>query len=324
MILLVCGEETFLSTKKISQIKEKFLSDNKEMGIISTYNEIDFNVNDFSKKALAVTFFEEKRLFILENLLSKKITESKNKIDEKHIGDEKKLLEILDNAPETSLIVFFEKSQKPKNNLTKKIQDKSQKIWEFEKMQSQKLMRWAKNEILKRGSTIEKNALEKLISYSNDDIWQLDQEIEKLTLYKKDQEITIDDIEKLVPFTLQTNIFTFIDNIGKKNKKAAIYELKNLLDRGEEPVYILRMIIYQIKTMLVIKDLLETGLNKKGITLKTKKHPFVIEKTINQVNNFSLKELLSIYNKIFNLEMSLKRDGQKPENALIFFAEKLC
>ncbi|NTU69833.1 hypothetical protein HGB13_03380, partial [bacterium] len=108
------------------------------------------------------------------------------------------------------------------------------------------------------------------------------------------------------------------------NKKAALYELKNILDKGEEPVYILRMIIYQIKNMLIVKDLTSRGLSKGEIAQKTKKHPFVIEKTLSQVNNFSKEERLSIYDKVFDLELTIKRGGQKSDNAIIFFAESLC
>jgi DNA polymerase-3 subunit delta len=315
MILLICGEETYFSSKKISQIKEKFLSDNKEMGIIVEYSYDNFDVNDFSNKVLAVAFFEERKMFILSNFLSDKSKNNK---------DNDKLLEILDKAPESSLIVFWEKNSKSNNKLFKEIEKRSKKIWNFEKLHNIKINNWVKSEIKLRGSDINKAALEKLISYSDNDLWQLDQEIEKLTLYKNGKQITEIDIKKIVSSNIQTNIFNFIDSIGRKDKKNALLELNKLLSKGEEPVYILKMLIYQIKNMLIIKDLSEKNMNKKEISEITKKHPYVIEKTLNQLTNFSLKELRYLYDEVFNLEITIKRGGQKPDNALAFFAEKVC
>ncbi|MEM4260133.1 MAG: DNA polymerase III subunit delta, partial [Candidatus Woesearchaeota archaeon] len=196
--------------------------------------------------------------------------------------------------------------------------------WHFDNLQGIKLEKWAKSEIEKRGSKIEKETLEKLMSYVSNDIWQLDQEIEKLTLYKKNKTIEKKDIDEIVTANIQVNIFNLIDNIGIKNKKNAILELNKLLEKGEEPLYILKMLIYQIKNMLLIKDLIKNNFGKKEIIQITKKHPFVIEKTINQIKNFTLNELISIYDKIFDLEIDIKRGKQKPQNALVFFIEKLC
>lgn len=315
MLLLISGEENFLSQKKLSQIKDKFVSENKGTEEMSEFDEKDFDVSDFSQKVLTVPFFEEKKIILVKNI-------SKAKLSEK---DKDRTIETINNIPESSIVIFFEKDKlNQKDKVIKKIASSAKKSWNFEKIETRNIASWVKKEVRARGCEIEDMALSKFVSFVENDLWQINQEVEKLTLYKRNKKITQEDVDKIVSVNISTNIFKLIDFIGERNKNKAISELTKLLDKGEDPIYLLGMIIYQLKNMLIIKEMISKGMPKGEIVKGTKKHPFVVEKTMMQVKNFSPKELENIYNKIFETEMEIKKGKFNPKIKLTVFIAKLC
>ena len=70
MILLISGEENFLSSKKLFQIKEKFSSKDIENSNLDEFVEKSFSLQDFIKSISSPPFLSDKRLIILKNILN--------------------------------------------------------------------------------------------------------------------------------------------------------------------------------------------------------------------------------------------------------------
>lgn len=315
MILLVSGEENFLSFRKLKQIKEKFSSKSLENPNIEELDEKTFNFSELIKLASATPFLSQKRLIILKNVLASKVGED----------EEEKIIEYLPKIPESTFVLFYEETDSFVNKkLIKKVISLAQKTWNFKKFRNFELEKWAEKEILKRKSRISKSALPKLISFVGNNLWQLNQEIEKLTAYKNGKIIEEDDVDQLVSVNLNNNVFELIDNIGEKNLKKTLNFLNNLIEQGEEIMYLLRMIVYQVRNLILIKELALKNLTKSEIIKKTGKHPFVVTKSLAQVRNFSSEELEELYNRIFETELKIKTGKIEPKTALNLLATKLC
>jgi DNA polymerase III subunit delta len=114
-------------------------------------------------------------------------------------------------------------------------------------------------------------------------------------------------VELLVKANLAGNIFEMIDALGNKNKKAALKLLHRHLKNGEDPFYIFSMFVYQFRNLLKVADYKENGgLAEKEIANASKLHPFVVKKSLNQINNFSLDRLKKVYQKLGNLDLKIK------------------
>jgi len=314
MILLIFGEENFLSLKKAQQIKERFSADSEEANI----NEIEakeFSFSEFVKLSSSLPFISKKRLIIIKDILSSKINKD----------EEKKIAEYLSKIPEYSITLFYENVASFNNKiLAQKVMSLAQKSWDFKKMTSKKVEEWLNEEVRKRKISITKPAFSKLLAFVGNNLWQLDKELDKLSAYKNKERVEENDIEDLVSANLNTNVFELIDNIGAKNTKGTLSILNNLIEEGEDPLYLLGMIIYQIRNLLIIEDLALKNTSKSEIIKKTGKHPYVVTKTLIQAKNFSLKELENIYSKIFETELSIKTGRVKPKTALNILVTKLC
>ncbi len=312
MILLITGEENFLSFEKLKQVKEKFAEKNMGESNIDEFDEKSFTISKFQKSILSMPFLSEKRLIIVKNIFSSKMKKE----------DGEKIIDCLNNIPESTIVVFWEdKEISKKDLLAKKITNLAKKNWDFPKLKPYEIEKWAKEKIDARKTTIEKPALLKLAADS-DNLWELNQEIEKLTLYKN--KIEEADIELLVSPKLNNNVFELIDSIAEKDLKKTLKFLNNLIEQGEEIIYLLRMVVYQVRNLILIKELALKNLKKGEIIKETGKHPFVVEKTLRQIKNFSQKELETIYNEIFNLEVKIKTGSIEPVTGINLLALQLC
>ena len=88
------------------------------------------------------------------------------------------------------------------------------------------------------------------------------------------------------------------------------------MDGGYAPLYLLSMIAYQFKNILILKELQELQTPYGLIAKKSGLHPFVIQNTNKLCNQFSMSELKKIYWNIFQTDLDIKIGKIEPELAI--------
>jgi DNA polymerase-3 subunit delta len=262
------------------------------------------NFQDFKNELQTVSMFLEKKLLILKNAFSNQEFKEKFLKEGKVSRDSKEI------------ILFYEKEEIPGKDSFAKFLKKNGKTQEFNLLEGERLKHWVKKEFEKYGCQIEDNALEKLIEFAGNDLWQLSNEIKKLVNYKQNKKIEAKDIEILVKPKIETDIFKTIDSIAAKNKRQALILLHRHLEKGDSPIYLLSMINFQFRNLLIIRDLIEKNQPYYSILKKSKLNPFVVKKSYQQANRFTLQELKKIYHKIFEVDRDIKTGRLSPETAL--------
>ena len=308
MIIFLHGEDSFRSSQKVAEIKNKFLSSDKSASGLSV-----FDYPDESKKIEEVidiigipNLLAPKRLIIIKNLISNC-----------SVDEQKKILDFLKNKKELAedkdmVLVFWEGEVVRKNNALYKFlisKNSGVKSQELEKLTGVKLEAWALKKIkeINPQAQISKTALSKLVSYCASDNFLLFNEIKKLVAYSGEKMINEADVDLLVKANLSTNIFQMVDALGVNNKKEALKLFHDHLQNGDDPFYLLSMFFYQFRNMLKISDLYQRGMNsEQEIARATKAHPFVVKKTLAQLRNFSFDKLKNIYNKLAEMDTAIK------------------
>jgi DNA polymerase III subunit delta len=249
----------------------------------------------------STSFFNEHKLIVCKNIFSKK------KSAEELLETLKKYN--LSGEPSITLMVIENLSEKglalKHKELFKALADKKNTIKVAEPLAGAELASWIKKEFESRDSTIQNSTIRTLIQMAGDDTWSLVNEIEKLASYKRG-EVTEDDIRLMVSSKTDLNIFDLIDAIAQKNRARAVELLYKELKTGRDPYYILTMITYQFRNLLLIKGLQEKGLAQPEMANKAKLHPFVIKKSLACLSKFKAEELRLIYNRILNIDISSK------------------
>jgi len=306
MIIFLYGEDSYRSRQKLNEIIEEYKKTHKSglNLIFADCEEDNINISDLKDKIRQASMFKEKKLTIISNLFS-----SHNLKDEFLKG-------IKDFLGSEDIIIIYEKGNIKENDSLFKSLKKNSKSQEFKKLEGIQLKNWIKKEVEKRGGIIDNNALQTLINYVRNDLWGMSNEIQKLINFKKNKSISEKDVETLVKAKIETDIFKTIDAVGLKNKKQALNLLYQHLESGDNPIYLLSMIGYQFRNLLVVKDLIEKSNPYALIVKKSGLHPFVVKKSYLQARRFSFPELKKIYQKIFQADLDIKTGKIEPEVAL--------
>jgi len=321
MVFLIHGEDDFLAQEKLVFLKSGSIKKYGDFNV-SEFNSENFSLEKFANEVKSLPFLGDKRVIILENVLSS------TKKDER-----KKITEIALKPTDQSVIIFFENKDllpyKAKDRV-KDIEDFIAKldpknIFHYDILDIARLNRWIGEKLKSKGFTIEPKALNGLVALVGNNTRQIDNEIKKLTSYKhKEKKINSEDVIKLVRANVDTNIFSLTDALAKKDIKTAQQILKNIIDSGEEIYGILSMIAFQFRNLILVKIAESERIPQQKLLADTRMNPYVHKKTSQQVRNFSLEKLKSIYHLIFETDLAIKTGEKEPELALDLLVVKIC
>jgi len=319
MIIFLYGEDSYRAREKLKEIIAEYKKIHKS-GLNLKY--LDFSKKESEEASFAnfkdgirqISMFKEKKLAVITNPFLN--------ISFKEMF----LKEVKDFIKSDDLILLCQEDKVNGNDSLFKFLKKNVKCQEFNSLGGQKLKNWVKKEFEKYKAKIETPVLEKLIDYVGNDLWRLSNEIKKLVSYKGkpafakasagQREIKTQDIELLVRSKIETDIFKTIDAIAQKNKKQALKLLHKHLEKGDSPLYLLSMINYQFRNLLIVKDLIQKQKPYNVILKKSGLHPFVFRKNYSQSQQFSFSELKKTYQKIFQVDLDIKTGRVEPEVGL--------
>jgi len=320
MIIFFYGEDDYRLKSAVKKLKEKFISASLGDTNLAILDGKTAAYNEIVRQILAMPFLSRTRLVIIENFIS---------LGKKDVHE--KIIDFLTpstssgqaKVPSSTVLVFMETKPDKRTALFKKLL-KADKIQEFEFLEPEQLRRFVYRKVENRKADIEPEAVSKLIEYVGNDLWRMKNEIDKLISFSK--KITSENIELLVKSQVESDIFKMIDAIGQKNLKVALYECQNLLENGENELYILSMIVYQYRNLLIIKDLTERNrnLNSWALSKKAGLHPFVIQKTMAQSHNFGLGDLKKSYRTLLDFDLRIKTGKIEGRAALSLLLAKFC
>lgn len=307
MIIFLYGKDSFRARQKLNEIIGHYKKIHKNglslKYLDSSRDDFDKAFDDFKNGLNQFSIFKEKQMAIMINPFFR------SDFKEKFLKERKKLSE------SENIILIYEEDIKKSDTLFKFF-EKYAKCQEFEALESQKLINWAKKEFEKYQAKIDTATVKKVIDCAGNDLWRLDNEIKKLVSYKNGQKITNQDVELLVKSKIGTDIFKTIEAISQKNKKLAIDLLHKHLEKGESPLYLLSMINFQFRNLAIIKHMVEKQRPYNVILAKSGLHPFVVKKSFSQAQWFTFQDLKKIYQKIFQADFDIKTGRIEPETAI--------
>ena len=312
MIIFLYGQDTYRLRRKLNEIIEHHKKIHKSGLNLKCLNLNEKGFEDFKDEFQSISMFAEKKLIILEE------TFTNQNFKEKFLKNSKKFIDSGD------IILFYETTETPRSNSLFKFLKKYTKSQEFKLLEGENLKNWVKKEIENYKVKIHPIALEKLIDYVGNDLWQMANEIRKLVSYKENKKIEVKDIELLVKPKIEPEIFKTINALASKNKKQALELIHKHLEKGDNPLYLLSMINFQFRNLLTIRDLIEKNKSPYALLEEAKLHPYVIKKSYSQAQKFKIDELKKIYQKIFQVDLAIKTGKVEPEAALDIFIAEIC
>lgn len=287
MIILFHGKDSYRIKEKIDEFVKAYKEKNKNYFGLNYLNGKEITLFDLKEEMLSYSMFSEKKLIIVNNLLSNQ----KNKED---------FLSQIDLFKKSENILILVEE----NEVLGKIIDDFDKVNKFDLLNGLKLKDWIKKKVVSLESEIEEEAINKIVEYIGGDLWQINNELMKLSSYSK--KITSDNVSKMVRPKNEINIFDTLDAVAQKNKKKAISLLRIHVDKGDSPIFLLSMIASQIRNIISVKN---------GAVVK-QMNPFVYRKSVSQAKNFTMEDLKKIYSRILELDFEIKMGKINPDISL--------
>lgn len=327
MIIFLYGADSYRSRQKLNELKNKFINEvDPAAQSLVVLDGRTITLKELSEKINTGSLFVKRRMIIIEDIFN-------NKVD-KALGDIENFLSkqnAVKNSDEENIIIFKDGDLDNKNAKLKKEAKKllvyllKQKyVQEFKTLSDAQLADFIKDESTKLERKINATAINSLIINTSSDLWRIASELHKLALaISKGEEITAKLVKENVVGTYDENIFALTDAISVRNKKLTIRLMEEQYLAGLNEDYILVMLIRQFKILLSIKSAVLANFSATQIASDLKIHPYVVKKSLTQINLFTLNDLKTRLNELISLDFANKTGQKELKTELLLFLERL-
>ncbi len=310
MIIFIHGEDDYSSRKYLDKAIAKFKQKYDKNGEnVFAFDSSECNWENIASAITASGLFSSRKLIVVKNIfLNKDTRDLMEDFLDKHT-----LLE------DISLIIYEKCAPDKRSKLYKQL-SKDQYCQEFPLPSARSVERFLVRQASVKGKKINQDAALKLASIVGSDMWRAHNEIKKLSCLDTNV-ITIEDVRLHTHAGLEEDIWKFIDALSTGDKKTALCLVDAQLESSDSPQQFLGMIIRQVRLLIAL-------LSAKGtdyqIAEDLKLHPFVVKKTRTQARAFRIKELKSIYQALYRLDIALKRSKGDPKLLFTVLVDRIA
>jgi len=323
MVIFLYGQDTFRSKRKLNEFVERFLKEVDPSGhSLTVLTSTEVTINAVGQAAGSGSLLSRKRMLVIEQIFARK--------DGQLVADLYNYFKAEPAGAADNIIIFWDEVSSEEKGLTKERGQlfrwlTSQKYaQEFKPLSITELTTWVKAEVSSRSGDISREAATHLVALTGGDLWQIDQEINKLIHYKAGQKlglgeaavpdkIELGDVRDMVVGVFDEQVFALTDALSMRNRPLAAKLLEEQLRGGESEEYLLHMVTRQFKILVQVRQALDSGLIGKKIATELKLHPFVAQKSVGQVRNFSLEQLKKILLQLIDIDYLVKTGRGRPK-----------
>ena len=308
-VLLLFGEETFLTDWAAAKLTERFVSESARVLDLTVFEPGTLVSDELADACRTLPMFSERKVVIIEAAFD--ITEE--------------ILEYAESISDPCLLIIKavdSKSQKAAERISKRIA-KFGKMYEFGPISGDELMAFIVKRFRAEGKQVSPQAANLLAAscgYTNKDIdyalYNLENDIKKIAAYQKGDVIGEDDVLAGLSDNVEHAVFKMLDSISDNKKDRAFMTLRDLLKSGADEHFILAVIAGQLELMLIVKQLRSEGMNKEQIAKKTKVHEFRVGKAMKFQQKYDENELKRILLSAYETDDKIKSGLLEPALAL--------
>lgn len=333
MIIFIYGPDTFRSRLKLCELKKKFTKEVDQLASSqTTINGETATIDKINQAAGSASLFARRRLVIIE-----KSSANKNK----RFFDE--MLNFIKSSgrnvkkDDDNIIIFWEEElsgEVVKNKLfTYLLGLPKSHLYQFKSLNSTETAAWIKREAESRQVKIKPAAITELVSMFGSNLWQINNEINKLISYQAGRKgklvpgqgeiIEVDDVKALARGSFSENIFALTDAMGSRQSAQALTLLEQEIESGVAEAYLIYMIIRQFRLLILVKQAIEKGFSARKIMSQLKLHPYMVQKYLNQIPHYSLPVLKKIFQSLVTIDYKIKTGQADLKSALNLLMAKI-
>ena len=282
------------------------------------YDPSDLNYSYFDMKEASYTeveldlvslpFFADEKIVILDHLLDLTTAKKRNLTDE----DLKQFENYLENPSESTRLVIFAEGKLDSKRRLVKLLKRDARIIEATTPKEQEVKRYFSSQAQELGLNFVGDSLDQLLLKSGYDFGELQKNLALLRAYKEDGQITLEDIEEVVPKSLQDNIFDLTQMILKRQIDQARNLVKDLRLQGEDEIKLIAILLGQFRMFSQVKIFSEEGQSESQIVASLselsgrKVNPYQVKFALRDSRRLSLSFLKQAMTTFIETDYAIK------------------
>jgi DNA polymerase-3 subunit delta len=295
----------------------------------------------------ALPFMDTRRLVVLEGLLATLEREGRTRrgpsaegrgrgrradaTAAESLGGWEALAPAISQMPETTWLVLVDGPVSENNPLLRALRPVAQ-VQHLTAPAGEPLARWIKTTAQQKGAGISPAAIRSLADLVGSDLWTLDRELEKLSLYAggrgtAGQPCTIEDkdVRELVASVREASIFAAVDAMLEGKPAVALRLLQQLRQDGRDAGYILAMVERQLRLLALARHLAEQRVPQSELPARLGvASPFVVTKTLEQARRHSWPDITWRFQRLLEADLAIKTGRLEPDLALELLAADMA
>lgn len=307
MVTFLFGQDHYVIRKKLAELRSRFMNDfERGRPVHFTMDQFDFAL--FANSIHSSNLFSPVFFVSVEGLLAHTVSSNH--------GEDIKTLIVDAKKDQKSHLVFVEpiaRGAKPRWSSPALIDQiaSSGQVIECRHLSRQQRVDWVKEEVKKAEKTIVSAACERLVHIGDQNSFRLANELRKILAFVQGSTVTLSHVLEILPPDYADDIFAFTDSLGHRKSSEALKRLHRLLKSGHPPLVLLSMMIRHLRILRNIA--LRKTQPASEISKDMKLHPYVVQKSLQQVHLFSMGELQSLCQELEAIDHEMKSKNIDPK-----------
>lgn len=314
MIYILHGGNDLTKEEKLLEIRRNSFAESVGDLNITTLPGRDLRIEDITSACNTVPFLAEKRLVIVTDILSKFEGQKRNtrQSEGKNRDWTNNLHEHLVTIPDYTDLVFMEGNLSRTNPVLKSLRPIVE-IHEFQLPNQRSLPEWISDRAKKLDISIDPNAIFALAQSVGPKPLLIDSELHKLSMYRNGQPIKLRDVNDMVSYVREVNIFAVVDLVIENKPGEALKAIHKFLDDGNAPAYLITMIARQLRLLLMAKELKYKNKSTQEIGREVSLSGYPLKKLLAQETSFTNDGLIKMHDILLKTDYDIKT-GKTSDN----------
>lgn len=300
---LLYGPEEYIKKEFISELMKAVLPDKNRAFNLDIFHGDEFDRDTFHDRISSFPLFAERRMVVVK------------KFEALSTAYKDFVLERIQGLPASLVFVVetsVEKMDTVRMKNLKKLVDAAGVSFAFQFLSDDETVQRVKTRLRREDLAIEPDALDLLVGSVGTQLMDLINEVDKIALSAGDKKvITRDVVAEVVGKYRTESLFALIDRLGQGRPDAVLTRINRLIDVGEEPIFILAMLLRRVVLLLQVKALMrENPRNRSpraiGSALAGFVSPYFAGRLVEQAGWFQSAELETYLGNLRWADIKLK------------------
>lgn len=185
---------------------------------------------------------------------------------------------------------------------------------EYAVLPTEQLAQWLVEYVQSQGGEIELPVARQIIEHVGTDRWLLTTTADQLLLTSA--QISQSASALLATRPAEGEVFRLLEAMLAGQATVMWQQLQQLLASGASEFYILSMLSYQFRSLVVIRAGLDAGLSGTALSQRSGMHSYAVQKQQRFVVRYRREELLDILTKVLATDFAIKQGKADPRTGL--------